>query len=181
MGIPSKVAENSFVAAERLILVQFPDPQVATARATSTNSAEGVAAAGVNVPPDDGSKAAGAEASAGAGGGLGGRGGAGQHPMGVVCTCVRTGWSLMSSLFCIGEEVSCCGGGVTFVCGRSRWDMGRRYCVFYLLLLCIGFICCLRGGGRGGGSSNVVAFFSYLFVQFCALSSLEYENNITSR
>lgn len=28
-----------------------------------------------------------------------------QHPMGVVCTCVRTGWSLMSSLFCIGEEV----------------------------------------------------------------------------
>lgn len=28
-----------------------------------------------------------------------------QHPLGVVCTCVRTGWSLMSSLFCVGEEV----------------------------------------------------------------------------
>lgn len=146
MGIPSKVAETSFVAAERLILVQFPDPQVATARATSTNSPEGVAAAGGNAPPDDGRKAAAAEASGGPGGGLAGRGAAGQHPMGVVCTCVRTGWSLMSSLFCIGEEVSCCGGGVTFACGRSRWDMGRRYCVFYLLFCGNGFICCLHGG-----------------------------------
>lgn len=44
------------------------------------------------------------------GGGGGGDKGGGidrrQHPMGVVCTCVRTGWSLMSSLFCVGEEVS---------------------------------------------------------------------------
>jgi len=47
--------------------------------------------------------AAAAEAETEPGGGRGR--GAGQHPMGVVCSCVRTGWSLMSSLFCVGEEV----------------------------------------------------------------------------
>lgn len=107
MGIPSKVAENSFVAAEKLILVQFPDPQIAAAISISMNSPGGVAPSEGGDVPDDGSKAAVAEAP-GMAGGVGDRGASGQHPMGVVCTCVRTGWSLMSSLFCIGEEVRFC-------------------------------------------------------------------------
>lgn len=81
MGIPSKVSEKSFSAAEKLILIQFPGPQeLPTADATSSDKGKGVGAGGAVAV-------------------------AGEHPMGVVCSCVRTGWSLMSSLFCMGEEV----------------------------------------------------------------------------
>lgn len=111
MGIPSKVAENSFVVAKKLILVQFPDPPLVAANditsnsPDATNNSTGNSSEGAgNGPLKDVVSivvVAGKEAGRGAGGGVG------QHPMGVVCTCVRTGWSLMSSLFCVGEEVRC--------------------------------------------------------------------------
>lgn len=79
MGIPSKVCEKSFSAAEKLILIQFPGPQqLPTVDAISSDKGKGVEGGGTM---------------------------AGEHPMGVVCSCVRAGWSLMSSLFCMGEEV----------------------------------------------------------------------------
>lgn len=111
MGIPSKVAENSFIAAEKLILVQFPDPQLFAATKVSAKLDSVTAAASVANDAPEGSAASGEAAggdagmSEGGGGGGGRASSAGQHPMGVVCTCVRTGWSLMSSLFCVGEEV----------------------------------------------------------------------------
>lgn len=79
MGIPSKVSETSFSAAEKLILIQFPGPQqLPTADAISPDKSNDVEGGGAM---------------------------AGEHPVGVVCSCVRAGWSLMSSLFCMGEEV----------------------------------------------------------------------------
>ena len=92
MGIPSKVAENSFSAAEKLILVQFPDPPSQPLRAAGTTCSDEGSTEG-----DDGAGASGKRGSVGT---------ASEHPMGVVCSCVRTGWSLMSSLFCVGEEVT---------------------------------------------------------------------------
>eukprot|EP00752_Nemacystus_decipiens_P013802 g12254.t1 len=142
MGIPSKVAENSFIAAEKLIRVQFPaDSAPRASTFTTTNNSNGSSNAtssssssssnSSNTPsssshgsPADRSGDQGqgsdppttpeAEAfgrgekattsTTGAATGGGGRGRGGQQPMGVVCSCVRTGWSLMSSLFCVGEE-----------------------------------------------------------------------------
>lgn len=119
MGIPSKVAENSFIAAEKLIRVQFPTglehTSTATATATpSTNKSPTDPTTGSPPAAGDGDSPGGAAESSsaaveaeGAPGEdtSGGGGGRGQQPMGVVCSCVRTGWSLMSSLFCVGEEV----------------------------------------------------------------------------
>ena len=59
MGIPSKVAENSFVTAEKLILVQFPDAGTANsarlATTTTTTTASGAASVSPNVDEQEAS------------------------------------------------------------------------------------------------------------------------------
>lgn len=103
MGIPAKVAENSFIAAEKLIRVQFPSEPYFPSASKSDSPTSPVLSKG----DASGGQADGAGASTATSLGEGGEGGGGrQHPMGVVCSCVRTGWSLMSSLFCVGEEVT---------------------------------------------------------------------------
>lgn len=119
MGIPSKVAENSFIAAEKLIRVQFPaglEHTAATSATPSSNNSPTDPTAGSppaaggsdgDLPGGDADSSSAAAEAEGAPreDASGGGGGRGQQPMGVVCSCVRTGWSLMSSLFCVGEEV----------------------------------------------------------------------------
>lgn len=135
MGIPSKVAENSFVTAEKLILVQFPDAGTANSArlATTTTATAAMTASGAaSVSPKvDGQEALSFPTEED--GGVSSLVGVVQHPMGVVCSCVRTGWSLMSSLFCVGEEV---GGWVMYVL-YAMYALYALYVLYMLHALCV--------------------------------------------